>query len=91
MHVVSNLGVQGEFAVEVPKEAPQKKSEIKPASTAKEEQLEVHYEMDVKPNEAISCIFGSYGFRQDEKKNITSVWLEGIGVELIEDFVEELI
>lgn len=39
MHVVSNLGVQGEFAVDVPKEAPQKKSEIKPASTSKEEQL----------------------------------------------------
>ena len=47
--------------------------------------------MDVKPNEAINCAFGSYGFRQDDKKNITSVWLEGIGVELIEDFVEELI
>lgn len=47
--------------------------------------------MDVKANEAISCIFGSYGFKQDEKKNITGVWLQGIGVELIEDFVEELI
>lgn len=65
MHVVSNLGVQGEFAVDANKEIPQKKSEIKPASTAKEEQLEVHYEMDVKANEAITCIFGSYGFKQD--------------------------
>ena len=94
MHIVSNLGVQGQFVVEPPPSnnpsAP-KKSDIKPASTAKEEQLEVHYEMDVKSNEAINCAFGSYGFRQDDKKNITSVWLEGIGVELIEDFVEELI
>lgn len=49
--------------------------------------MEAHYEMDVKPNEAISCLFGSYGFKQDEKKNITGVWLEGMGVELIEDFV----
>ncbi len=47
--------------------------------------------MDVKSNEAITTIFGSYGFRQDDKKNINAVWLEGIGVELIEDFVEELI
>lgn len=91
MHVVSNLGVQGEFSVDVAKQVPQKKSQIKPSSTAKEEQLEVHYEMDVKGNEAISCIFGSYGFKQDEKKNVTAIWLEGVGVELIEDFVEELI
>ena len=34
-------------------------------------------------------MFGSYGVKTDEKKNITAVWLEGIGVELIEDFVEE--
>jgi len=47
--------------------------------------------MDVKSNEAIGCMFGSYGFRQDDKKNVTSVWLEGLGVELIEDTVEELI
>jgi hypothetical protein len=47
--------------------------------------------MDVKANEAITTIFGSYGFKADDKKVITSVWLEGIGVELIEDFVEELI
>jgi hypothetical protein len=47
--------------------------------------------MDVKPNEAINCVFGSYGFKNDDKKTVTSVWLEGIGVELIEDFVEELI
>lgn len=32
-------------------------------------------------------MFGSYGVKTDEKKNIVSVWLEGIGVELIEDFV----
>ena len=43
--------------------------------------------MDVKSHEAIYGIFGSYGFKQDDKKNITAVWLEGIGVELIEDFV----
>jgi hypothetical protein len=47
--------------------------------------------MDVKPNEAMTTVFGSYGFKADDKKNITSVWLEGMGVELIEDFVEELI
>ena len=94
MHLVSNLGVTGEFIVEVqPSNANPvpKKSDIKPSSTAKEEQLEVHYEMDVKGSEAISCIFGSYGFKQDDKKNVTAVWLEGIGVELTEDFVEELI
>lgn len=83
MHMVSNLGIQGQFAVEIsqgnPNTAP-KKGEIKPSSTAKEEQLEVHYEMDVKPNEAISCMFGSYGFRQDDKKNVIAVWLEGLGV-----------
>ena len=86
MHLVSNLGIQGEFTAEMPQgnanTAP-KKGEIKPSSTAKEEQLEVHYEMDVKSNEAIGCMFGSYGFRQDDKKNITAVWLEGLGVELI--------
>ena len=43
--------------------------------------------MDIKQTEAITCMFGSYGVKTDEKKNIVSVWLEGIGVELIEDFV----
>lgn len=46
--------------------------------------------MDIKANEAITCMFGSYGVRTDDKKNITAVWLEGIGAELIEDFVEEV-
>jgi hypothetical protein len=92
MHVVSNLGVQGEFAVDSPAPTSNVKGkESKPVTTAKEEQLEVHYEMDVKPNEAITTIFGSYGFKTDDKKAVTAVWLEGIGVELIEDFVEELI
>lgn len=92
MHVISNLGVQGDFAVDSApvSNAPKGKGE-KPVATAKEEQLEVHYEMDVKPNEAMTTVFGSYGFKADDKKNITSVWLEGMGVELIEDFVEELI
>ncbi len=31
--------------------------------------------MDVKSNEAIMCLFGSYGYKTDEKKNITSIWL----------------
>jgi len=31
--------------------------------------------MDVKPNEAITCVFGSYGFKQDDKKNIIGIWL----------------
>ena len=53
--------------------------------------MEAYYEMDVKPSEAISCIFGSYGCKMDEKKNVVAVWMEGVGVELIEDFVEELI
>jgi hypothetical protein len=39
--------------------------------------------MDVKANEAITSIFGSYGIKTDDKKVITGVWLEGIGVELI--------
>ena len=42
MHIVSNLGVQGEFTVDAPPSnnpSNQKKSEIKPVSTAKEEQL----------------------------------------------------
>lgn len=47
--------------------------------------------MDVKSNQAITYIFGSYGVKLDDKKNITHVWLEGFGVEIIEDFVEELI
>lgn len=47
--------------------------------------------MDIKANEAITCMFGSYGVKTDDKKNITAVWLEGLGVELIEDFVEEMI
>ena len=91
MHIVSNLGVQGEFAVDSPVVVAAKGKDNKPVSSAKEEQLEVHYEMDVKPNEAITTIFGSYRFMTDDKKVITSVWLEGIGVELNEDFVEELI
>jgi len=28
-------------------------------------------------------MFGSYGVKLDEKKNIVAVWLEGIGAELI--------
>ncbi len=36
--------------------------------------------MDIKSNEAIMSIFGSYGFKTDEKKNITAIWLEGLGV-----------
>jgi len=47
--------------------------------------------MDIQQNEAITCIFGSYGIKTDEKKNIIAVWLEGLGVELIEDFVEEML
>lgn len=47
--------------------------------------------MDIKANEAITCMFGSYGVKTDDKKNIIAVWLEGLGVELIEDFVEEMI
>lgn len=47
--------------------------------------------MDIKQNEAITCMFGSYGIKVDQKKNIIAVWLEGLGVELIEDFVEEMI
>lgn len=31
--------------------------------------------MDIKTNEAITCLFGSYGTRLDEKKQITNVWL----------------
>ena len=60
-------------------------------TSAKDDQTEVYYDMDIKPNEAITCMFGSYGVKTDEKKNITAVWLEGLGVELIEDFVEEMI
>jgi hypothetical protein len=74
------LGVQGEFAVDAPVVATsnvkgKQKEESKPVSSAKEEQLEVHYEMEVKPFEAITTIFGSYGFKADDKKVITSVWL----------------
>ncbi len=31
--------------------------------------------MDVKANEAITCLFGSYGVKTDQKKAITHVWL----------------
>ena len=78
MHLISNLGVQGEFVVDIlgpAEKGGQKRSEVKPTTTGKQLQLEAHYEMDVKPNEAITCIFGSYGFKQDEKKNITGIWL----------------
>jgi hypothetical protein len=34
-------------------------------------------------------MFGSYALKTDERKGTNSVWLEGLGVELIEDFVEE--
>jgi hypothetical protein len=92
MHVVSNLGVQGEFAVDSPVVTNSGKGkDLKPALSVKEEPVEVHYEMDVKPSEAITTIFGSYGFKTDDKKNITNIWMEGLGVELIDDFVEELI
>lgn len=47
--------------------------------------------MDIKSSEAIMCMFGSYGVKMDEKKNIAAVWLEGLGVELIDDFVEEMV
>jgi hypothetical protein len=57
-----------------------KVKDIKPASSVKEEPVEVHYEMDVKPSEAITTVFGSYGFKADDKKNITSIWMEGLGV-----------
>jgi len=90
--VVSNLGVQGEFAVDSPVVTNSGKGkDLKPALSVKEEPVEVHYEMDVKPSEAITTIFGSYGFKTDDKKNITNIWMEGLGVELIDDFVEELI
>lgn len=94
MHVVSNLGIQSEFVVDAPVNASSNLKggkEGKSGSGIKEEPLEAYYEMDVKPNEAITCLFGSYGYKTDEKKNITSIWMEGLGVELIEDFVEELI
>jgi len=45
--------------------------------------------MEIKPNEAVTCMFGSYGMKTDEKKNIVGVWLEGLGCELVEDYVEE--
>ncbi len=43
-------------------------------TSAKDDQTEVYYDMDIKPNEAIACMFGSYGVKTDEKKNITAVW-----------------
>lgn len=75
MHLLSNLGVQGEFVVDILGPAEKGKKQVKPTTTGKQQQLEAHYEMDVKPNEAITCVFGSYGFKQDEKKNITGIWL----------------
>lgn len=52
-------------------------------------ETEVYYNMEIKPNEAVTCMFGSYGIKTDEKKNIVAVWLEGLGCELVEDYVEE--
>ena len=87
MEISSNLGIQGEFLAEPPPQNPNSKPSTKPI--ASNDPVEIYYDMDIKANEAISCIFGSYGLKTDEKKNIVSVWLEGLGVELIEDFVEE--
>lgn len=39
MHIVSNLGVQGEFAVDSPVVVAAKGKDNKPVSSAKEEQL----------------------------------------------------
>ena len=85
MHVVSNLGIQGEFTVDtlINQNNANKGKEGNKASALKEEQMEAYYEMDVKPSEAISCIFGSYGCKMDEKKNVIAVWMEGVGVELV--------
>lgn len=47
--------------------------------------------MKVKPNEAPTLMFGSYSTVYDQKQNLVGVHLEGLGMELIEDYVEELI
>ena len=90
MIMTSNLGVQGEFITETGQNLPGGKPPTSKPLTSNNEMIEIYYDMDIKSNEAITCMFGSYGVRTDEKKNITAVWLEGIGVELIEDFVEEV-
>ena len=73
--MTSNLGVQGDFVVEIQNPLqPNVKPPSKPL-TSGNEQVEIYYDMDIKPNEAIYCMFGSYNVRTDEKKNITSVWL----------------
>lgn len=83
MTVISNLGVKGEFKVEG------KEKKGQPINF--DEQSEVYVDMDIKPNEAVTTMFGSYGIKTDDNKNITSVWLQGLGCEVVEDFVEEII
>lgn len=43
--------------------------------------------MDIKTTEAPICMFGSYSIRND--RTPATAYLEGLGAELIEDFVEE--
>jgi phage gp45-like len=45
--------------------------------------------MDIKPNEAITTLFGSYNIKTDKSKKIISVQLEGLGAEVIQDIAEE--
>lgn len=53
MSLTSNLGVQGEFAVEIPGAIVNKdkdKPQTKPITSNKEDMTEIFYDMDIKPS-----------------------------------------
>ena len=76
MILTSNLGVKGEFSLEVPVEKNPK--DKNPKSVVNSDQ-DIYYDIDVRGNEAITKLFGSYGVKFDDKKNVVAVWLEGLG------------
>ena len=45
------------------------------------------HSFNIKVNEAPRRMFGSYLPKYDDKKNLLKVSLEGLGAELIEDYV----
>jgi hypothetical protein len=65
--LLSNLGIEADFMVDTNLHSmtTNAKNTQKVTTNTKEEQPEVNYEMDIKANEAITCIFGSYGTRLD--------------------------
>ena len=85
MEVTSNLGQKMNFldALEPPKKQKDKGGE------EEDSKGEMSYTMKMKSNEAPTLMFGSYASVYDEKKSLIGVHLQGLGMELIENYVEE--